>query len=83
MPDSVWIKYAESLNCVFEKKILPLNFSKKSISHETEALCFTNCPSHINVPQKFLANLKMSYIFQSHIPAKISIRQPHAKNKIA
>lgn len=34
MPDSEWIKYAESLNCVFEKKILPLNFSKKSISHK-------------------------------------------------
>lgn len=30
MPNSVWIKYAESLNCVFEKKILPLNFSKKA-----------------------------------------------------
>lgn len=34
MPDSVWIKYAESLNCVFEKKFLPLNFSKKSISRK-------------------------------------------------
>lgn len=34
MPDSVWIKYAESLNCVFEKKILPLNFSKKIISRK-------------------------------------------------
>lgn len=34
MPDSVWIKYAESLNCVFEKKILPLNFSKKNISRK-------------------------------------------------
>lgn len=34
MPDSVWIKYAELLNCVFEKKILPLNFSKKSISRK-------------------------------------------------
>lgn len=34
MPDSVWIKYAESLNCIFEKKILPPNFSRKSISRE-------------------------------------------------
>ena len=33
MPDSEWIKYAESFNCVFEK-ILPLKFSRKSISRK-------------------------------------------------
>jgi|GEM_PF-3544351 len=29
MPDSVWIKYAESLNCVFEKKNLTAEFFKE------------------------------------------------------
>lgn len=29
MPDSVWIKYAESLNCVFEKKNFTAEFFKE------------------------------------------------------
>lgn len=62
MPDSEWLKYAESFNCVFEKNFTAEFFKKKYLARGGP-LRFTNCPSHINVPQKFLANLKMSYIF--------------------